>query len=280
MAAATSLATSALATSARVGQLVLCNTQSELHPLEEGKHAADSKMDLKAYAEKAGKKYDMLARKARAFRVVSVCNVANATERDDWMVFYEIGAAPEWLWSALVEQMLTEQWTVAKTREKVATFKDIGKGALPINQCDIGLVKFRNGTRHLATRARGDARNVGSNHSRCRFRMSAYFRSNSARRWRFTRVALPRRARSDRTSASSGALSAALAFSRFRADCARPSVVFGPVLSPPWNLHRPFDNALHRQDVPRLVFAPHSVFFRISKPDQCWMAHHVLHFSM
>jgi hypothetical protein len=32
-------------------QLVLCNTQSELHPLEEGKHAAESGMDLKAYAE-------------------------------------------------------------------------------------------------------------------------------------------------------------------------------------------------------------------------------------
>ena len=114
-------------------ELVLCNTQSELHPLEEGKHAAESGMDLKAYAERAGKDRSTLARKVMAWRVLAVCHVAhtevsecwrNLAEihaapqwrvlhvsnvsheviRDSWRNLAEIHAAPEWLWSALVQQ--------------------------------------------------------------------------------------------------------------------------------------------------------------------------------
>ena len=51
--------------------------QSELHPLEEGKHAAESGMDLKAYAERAGKDRSTLARKVMAWRVLAVCHVAH-----------------------------------------------------------------------------------------------------------------------------------------------------------------------------------------------------------
>ena len=36
-----------------------------------------------------------------------------------------------------------------------------------------------------------------------------------------------------------------------------PAAVFGPVLSPPWSLQRPFAIAGHWQSVPRRVFAPH-----------------------
>jgi len=36
-----------------------------------------------------------------------------------------------------------------------------------------------------------------------------------------------------------------------------PSSVFGPVLSPPWSLQRPFGMAGHWQGVPRRFFAPH-----------------------
>ncbi len=82
-------------------QLVLCNTQSELHPLEEGKHAAESGMDLKAYAEKSGKGYRNLAYKRDAYQVMSVAHVCNDA-RDSWRNLAEIHAAPQWLWSALV----------------------------------------------------------------------------------------------------------------------------------------------------------------------------------
>ena len=85
-------------------ELVLCNTQSELHPLEEGKHAAESGMDLKAYAERAGKDRSTLARKVMAWRVLAVCHVAHTEVSECWRNLAEIHAAPEWLWSALVQQ--------------------------------------------------------------------------------------------------------------------------------------------------------------------------------
>lgn len=106
-------------------ELVLCNTQSELHALEEGKHAAESGMDLKAYAEAAGVKYDTLAKKKQAWTVyAAVGNVSNALP-DDWVRYAIIHAAPEWLWPALVAKMLESGWTVAQTRERVAAFKGI-----------------------------------------------------------------------------------------------------------------------------------------------------------
>jgi protein gp37/ParB-like chromosome segregation protein Spo0J len=124
-------------------QLVLCNTQSELHPLEEGKHAAESGMDLKAYAAASGKVYRSLYDKARAYAVLAVLHVQiaesyegtpeqqmlalrdlSATARDSWRNLAEIHAAPQWLWPALVEKMTSEAWTVATTREKVGRCKE------------------------------------------------------------------------------------------------------------------------------------------------------------
>jgi len=105
-------------------QLVLCNTQSELHPLEEGKHAAESGIDLKAYAEQAGKAYDNLKVKARAFRVLAEGHVSHEDVRDSWRNLAEIHAAPEWLWGALVEEMVSDAWTVQKTRERVSQCKE------------------------------------------------------------------------------------------------------------------------------------------------------------
>ena len=105
-------------------QLVLCNTQGELHPLEEGKHAAESGMDLKAYAEQAGKERTLLNRKANAWRVLSVCHVTHDQIADDWRNLAEIHAAPQWLWAALAEKMVAEARTVATTREKVGKCKE------------------------------------------------------------------------------------------------------------------------------------------------------------
>ena len=107
-------------------QLVLCNTQSELHPLEEGKHAAQSGMDLKSYAERAGKARTTLADKVKAYRVLDVTHVRHDQIREVWRNLAEIHAAPKWLWPAMVETMLQNSWTVAVTREQVAKYKDIG----------------------------------------------------------------------------------------------------------------------------------------------------------
>lgn len=140
-------------------QLVLCNTQSELHPLEEGKHAAESGMDLKAYAERAIKNEKTLNTKVRAFRVLKNLHVEIMKKadlafqealwidkdlsktrrlngkaegliedaRDSWRNLAEIHAAPRWLWAALVEKMIEDEWTVQVTREKVGKVKEVIK---------------------------------------------------------------------------------------------------------------------------------------------------------
>lgn len=106
-------------------ELVLCNTQSELHPLEEGKHAAESGMDLKAYAEASGKARETLSKKVMAWRVLAVVHVDHDSIRDSWRNLAEIHAAPEWLWSGLAKAMLEGSWTVATTRDKVGAVKDV-----------------------------------------------------------------------------------------------------------------------------------------------------------
>jgi hypothetical protein len=83
---------------------VLCNTQSELHPLEEGKHAAESGMDLKAYAAASGKAQTTLRNKFMAWRVAAESHVGFAGVTDCWRNLAEIHAAPSWLWPALVER--------------------------------------------------------------------------------------------------------------------------------------------------------------------------------
>ncbi|CAK0748381.1 ParB family transcriptional regulator, chromosome partitioning protein [Gammaproteobacteria bacterium] len=110
--------------------LVLNNTQSELHPLEEGKHAAASVMDLKAYAEWTGKVYTTLHTKVMAFRVFDVTNIRNAEARENWLSLSVIHAAPDWLWPALAEKMIEKEWTVEITRKAIKNLKT-GKGTMP-----------------------------------------------------------------------------------------------------------------------------------------------------
>lgn len=106
-------------------ELVLCNTQSELHPLEEGKHASESGMDLKAYSEASGKVRKTLSNKVMAWRVMSVADVGHELVRDSWSQLSEIHAAPQWLWSALVKQIIEGGWTVQVTRDKMKQYKEI-----------------------------------------------------------------------------------------------------------------------------------------------------------
>ena len=73
---------------------------------ELGKHAAQSGMDLKAYAEASGKARTSLNHSVHAWRVLSVTHVGHEDARDNWRNLAEIHAAPHWLWSALVKEML------------------------------------------------------------------------------------------------------------------------------------------------------------------------------
>ena len=115
-------------------ELVLCNTQSELHPLEEGKHAAESKMDLKAYVKASNPglnddqlkaKYKTLYDKVQAWRVWSVLLKQNEATRDAWRGLAIIAAAPSWLHIALSNQMIDSGWTNTVTRDKVGAFKEV-----------------------------------------------------------------------------------------------------------------------------------------------------------
>lgn len=107
-------------------ELVLCNTQSELHPLEEGLHALDSSMTIRDYAEKSGKGKSEIDRRKSAGEVFRSCPHVGTTaeKKEAWRQIGEIHAAPDWLWTALVQQMIADGWTVVTTREKVSAFKD------------------------------------------------------------------------------------------------------------------------------------------------------------
>ena len=70
-------------------------------------------MDLKAYAEQAGKKRTTLQDKMYAYEVMSaVPDIRHETIKDCWSQLATIHAAPQWLWSALVKQMVESGWTV------------------------------------------------------------------------------------------------------------------------------------------------------------------------
>ena len=78
---------------------------------ELGKHAAQSGMDLKAYAEASGKARGNLAYKVMAYRVMSLCHTCDTDKAsDNWRNLAEIHAAPNWLWKALVAEMLEQSW--------------------------------------------------------------------------------------------------------------------------------------------------------------------------
>jgi hypothetical protein len=102
--------------------LVTANAQGELTPIERGRHALGSDMDVKAYADSVGraKEYRTVVNETYAAKVANaVADVCN----DKFYQLVEIHAAPEWLWSALVAAMVEGKWTVELTRKQVARFK-------------------------------------------------------------------------------------------------------------------------------------------------------------
>lgn len=105
--------------------LVLTNIQGELHPLEEGRHALESGLEIKDYAERVGKKYPTLMHKVYAATVLQNINIDILDVCDTWMALATIHPAPEWLWPALVTQLHTEHWTVDVTRSHVKPFQKL-----------------------------------------------------------------------------------------------------------------------------------------------------------
>lgn len=106
-------------------ELVLCNTQSELHPLEEGIHALGSGMKQADYVRAIGKPQTTVSDKWKAARVFNACALKISSVKDAWRNLAEIHAAPEWLWSALVLQM-TEILAAAaqRRRQRLAVWQE------------------------------------------------------------------------------------------------------------------------------------------------------------
>ncbi|MGO9420289.1 hypothetical protein [Roseiarcus sp.] len=80
--------------------LVTANAQSELTPIERGRHALRSKMDVKACAASVGRAHATVNREVMAARVAGAADFD--IEIDCFSQLVEIHAAPEWLWRALV----------------------------------------------------------------------------------------------------------------------------------------------------------------------------------
>jgi hypothetical protein len=125
--------------------LLLTNTQSELHPLEEGLHAVRSGMTIRKYAARAGRQERTFLHRAHAAKVVAhvgdnwigfyhgtpeqqraAIEMLYATdERSRWRHLAEIHPAPQWLWLALAQHLLWETWTVEETRRQVTRVQQL-----------------------------------------------------------------------------------------------------------------------------------------------------------
>jgi hypothetical protein len=66
-------------------------------------------MDLKAYAEASGKARTTLTDKVKAYRVMSVTDIRHDDAQAYWSCLAQAHAAPEWLWPALVSQMVGDR---------------------------------------------------------------------------------------------------------------------------------------------------------------------------
>ena len=84
-------------------ELVLCNTQSELHPLEEGKHAAESGKSGSEYAKQVGQSQPAVSLKIMASRVWSAitCVITPQQAKDSWRNLAEIHSGMTRNWRSL-----------------------------------------------------------------------------------------------------------------------------------------------------------------------------------
>src|SRR6516165_12272767 len=112
--------------------LLTSNNQGELTALERGLHALRSvvdgaKLDVKAYAAKAGRARQTVQNEVMAARVANAVPHVGHELVDRYKALVKIHAAPQWLWPALVEAMVGGKWTVEDTRTEVARLKELPK---------------------------------------------------------------------------------------------------------------------------------------------------------
>lgn len=113
-------------------QLVLGNTQGELSPLEYGLHAlkavpteqGKSGGGLSAYAERIGKSQPYVSQLRDAAEVFASLHCPSNEVKDKPKHLYEISKADPTHWGTMVEDLITNQWTVIQVRDQVKQLRE------------------------------------------------------------------------------------------------------------------------------------------------------------
>src|SRR5262245_11300894 len=106
--------------------LRLTNTQSELHPLEEGLHVLRSGLSQREYARRIGVPRGTLKTKITAAELFAAVGSSEPTQfHNVWRALDAMHPAPPWLWPALVTQIRAETWTVEDTRRRIKPFANL-----------------------------------------------------------------------------------------------------------------------------------------------------------
>ena len=107
-------------------ELVRCNAQTELTALERGLHALNRGKDVKAYAESVGRARQSVSNEVLAARVAQAVPHVGRDLSNYFRHLTEIHAAPKWLWSALVERLVSSgrcrSWSGAGVRPVVGSW--------------------------------------------------------------------------------------------------------------------------------------------------------------
>ena len=106
-------------------QLMLCNTQSELHPLEQGRHARESGLTVRKYAEVVGASFTPINHRMMAYDVFLRSGIDPFEAKQIWSKLAIVHGAPDWMWVALVNVIIEHNWTIDKVRKTIAEFKGI-----------------------------------------------------------------------------------------------------------------------------------------------------------
>jgi hypothetical protein len=90
-------------------------------------HALRSGLGLVAYAAKVGKAVTTMQSRWEAAAVAErvITDISNNDLQERWSALAAIHPAKEWLWSALVTQLLAEGWTVDVTRRRIKPFQKL-----------------------------------------------------------------------------------------------------------------------------------------------------------
>ena len=85
------------------------NAQSQLLPIEIGRHARGSQLSQEDYGKAVGLSQQSISIRVQAARVADTTDTTRVVDADRWRHLAEIHAAPEWMWPTLVGTLLTEE---------------------------------------------------------------------------------------------------------------------------------------------------------------------------